>query len=335
MHSSRTVFGARRRTPRLSRPGQRPVPAFVFGGASGPCCRSSTSTRSRATISSRSSPPRRERLPLASTADEIDRVRPRRPRGSTARRVGLCFDDAWKSLWTVAEPLLQARPDGNHLRHPGAHCRRAARRTARRSSTWPGARALHASGIVDVQSHTHSHSRIFCVRRDRRLRQARLRRRRRCSTGRSSRRRRRCDSSRRPSSARRSTWCARGCRTRARAVSIDVHERCVALVAREGGAAFFARPTGATSWAAAGAGASGAVETDEEQARAIEDELARSRAILNERLKTAVGRSTSACRGASRGGRTEACSRARLPDPRSPTGCAATTPSAAATTRTG
>ena len=45
-----------------------------------------------------------------------------------ARSVGLCFDDAWKSVATVAAPLLTtARVDGDYLRHSGPHHRETAR----------------------------------------------------------------------------------------------------------------------------------------------------------------------------------------------------------------
>src|SRR5262249_10484617 len=89
------------------------------------------------------------------------------------RRVGLCFDDVWASVWTVAAPLLKKygltaivyaipgrtaesdafrpiAPEGAHPA-PGSPF-----------VTWPELRELHASGVADVQCHTYSHSRIFC-----------------------------------------------------------------------------------------------------------------------------------------------------------------------------
>ena len=70
-------------------------------------------------------------------------------------------------------------------------------------------------------------------------------------------------------------------------VSREVHARCVDLVAREGGASFFSRPDWRARLAALVAAAAPApFESADDQARAIEDELARSRSILNDRLKT-------------------------------------------------
>ncbi len=76
------------------------------------------------------------------------------------RSVGLCFDDAWKSLATVAAPLLEqfglraityAIP--GRITEAGDHFSPFV--------TWAELASLHASGIIDVQSHTESHSRIF------------------------------------------------------------------------------------------------------------------------------------------------------------------------------
>jgi hypothetical protein len=70
-------------------------------------------------------------------------------------------------------------------------------------------------------------------------------------------------------------------------VSVAVHTLCVELVAREGGAAFFSRPDWRGQLQAIVASApTPAFESAGDQARTIEDELARSRAILNDRLKT-------------------------------------------------
>ena len=90
------------------------------------------------------------------------------------RRVGICFDDVWASVWTVAAPLLKkygftaivyaipgriedsrgCRPNTADGDAPPAGPPLA---------TWPELRALHASGVVDVQCHTYSHARIFCA----------------------------------------------------------------------------------------------------------------------------------------------------------------------------
>jgi hypothetical protein len=76
------------------------------------------------------------------------------------RSVGLCFDDAWKSLATVAAPLLQQYG----LRAityaiPGRITERGEGDSP--FVTWSELSALHASGTIDVQSHTDTHSRVF------------------------------------------------------------------------------------------------------------------------------------------------------------------------------
>lgn len=97
------------------------------------------------------------------------------------RRVALCFDDAWASLWTVAAPLLRkygftaityAIPariqDAAGLRptlDDGLENPEAVDRSANPFVTWPELIALHNSGLIDVQSHTYSHSMIFSSHR--------------------------------------------------------------------------------------------------------------------------------------------------------------------------
>ena len=93
------------------------------------------------------------------------------------KAVLLAFDDAWASLWLVVGPLLRrydlqavtyAIPgrmvEAPHVRPPlddGAVDAVAADRAAQPFVTWPELRALAASGHVDVQSHTWSHSMMF------------------------------------------------------------------------------------------------------------------------------------------------------------------------------
>src|SRR5262249_37950767 len=88
--------------------------------------------------------------------------------------VALCFDDASASLWTVAGPLLRkygfsaitfAIPAriaeastvrstmDEGMENPGA-----ADHSDTPFVTWPELRALHESGVIDVQCHTYSHS---------------------------------------------------------------------------------------------------------------------------------------------------------------------------------
>src|SRR5439155_5619330 len=74
------------------------------------------------------------------------------------RVVALCFDDAWKSVATVAAPLLgQYGLTAITYAIPGSVSDAGVSPFA----TWSELRALHASGVIDVQSHTYSHSMIF------------------------------------------------------------------------------------------------------------------------------------------------------------------------------
>jgi peptidoglycan/xylan/chitin deacetylase (PgdA/CDA1 family) len=91
------------------------------------------------------------------------------------RTVMLAFDDCWASLWLAVGPLLAqydlravayAIPgrmvDAEAVRPQGrAADAAAADRAGQPFVTWPELRALAASGRVDVQSHTWSHSMIF------------------------------------------------------------------------------------------------------------------------------------------------------------------------------
>jgi hypothetical protein len=93
------------------------------------------------------------------------------------RSVMLAFDDAWASLWLVVGPLLRkfglravtyaipARmsdaPGVRPTIDDGPVDAPAADRAANPFVTWPELRALSTSGLVDVQSHTWSHSMMF------------------------------------------------------------------------------------------------------------------------------------------------------------------------------
>lgn len=217
------------------------------------------------------------------TSDDIERFV---TRGTVERRcVAICFDDAWASVGSEAAPLLKqyglsaivfaipARMQDDGVGSPFL--------------TWRELRELHASGLIDVQSHSHSHAKVFCSTRiegfvtpayadTALLGRPQLEPPPQLTfvtpsdlgaplfTSRS-----------RMSDARRLIWPER------------VHERCVGLVAKEGGAAFFAMPDWrARLTAIAGAAPAPRAESDNEQRRAIEDELASSRAMLNERLRT-------------------------------------------------
>ncbi len=201
-----------------------------------------------------------------------------------ARSVGLCFDDAWKSLADVAAPLL------NRYGLMAMTYAIPARMTDDGDSpfvTWAELSALHASGVVDVQSHTYSHSRIVASSEVEDFVQpgyetTPLLNRPQLSS---------------PPALAFVTPADLGAPIygmrsrmsdgRRAIVSRDAHARCVDLVAREGGAAFFSRPDWRTRLQVTAASATpAAFESIGDQERAIEDELARSRSMLNERLRT-------------------------------------------------
>lgn len=196
--------------------------------------------------------------------------------------VALCFDDAWASLSTVAAPLLKrygltaityAIPARIEAAAPGF-------------VTWPQLRELQRSGLVDVQCHTDTHSMMFCspvadgfvtpaYARTLLLNRPQLS----------------------PLPALRflspddlgaPLYAARSRMSGARRVTppADVHERLIAYVTREGGAAFFERldwkprlrmelgfPHGAL------------VESESDRRGALDAELDRGRALLNDRLR--------------------------------------------------
>jgi hypothetical protein len=203
-----------------------------------------------------------------------------------ARAVGLCFDDAWKSVASVAAPLLkQYALQAITYAIP-------ARITENGEGdspfvTWSELSAIHASGVIDVQSHTDSHSRIFASAEVEDFVQpgyavTPLLNRPQLSP---------------PPSLAFVTPADLGAPLygmrsrmsdgRRALVSRDGYAGCVELVAREGGAPFFARADWRTRLAAIVAAAPPApFESADDQSRAIEDELARSRSVLNDRLRT-------------------------------------------------
>jgi hypothetical protein len=202
------------------------------------------------------------------------------------RSVGLCFDDAWKSVATVAAPLLKQH---GLTAITYAIPLRITEHGDGGSPfvTWDELSAVHASGVIDVQSHTDSHSRIFASADVEDFVQPGY------------------DATpllNRPQIAAPPSLAfvtpaelgaplygmrSRMSDGRRALVSRQVHDACVDLVAREGGAAFFSRPDWRTRLQAVVAAAPAAsFESEPEQERAIEDELARSRATLNDRLGT-------------------------------------------------
>ena len=203
-----------------------------------------------------------------------------------ARSVGLCFDDAWKSVADVATPLLKQYG----LRAMTYAIPARITENGEGDSpfvTWSTLSAIHASGVIDVQSHTDSHSRVFASSDVEDFVQPGY------------------DATpllNRPQLAASPSLAfvtpadlgaplygmrSRMSDGRRALVSRDVHTKCVELVAREGGTPFFSR----SGWrarltAVVAAAPPPTFESVDLQARAIEDELARSRSILNDRLRT-------------------------------------------------
>ena len=92
--------------------------------------------------------------------------------------IALTFDDAWLSLWTVVAPLLKkyrftaiAYASPSRI-HDAISVRptmidagwQAPASTNSNFSSWPELKAMHESGTIDIQAHTFSHSVIFCDR---------------------------------------------------------------------------------------------------------------------------------------------------------------------------
>lgn len=220
----------------------------------------------------------------------------RRPVGS--REVALCFDDAWATVWTDAAPLLREyRLTAIVYPIPGrvadAEATGALEDAAVGRSpfmTWPEIRALQGEGLIDVQSHTWLHARVFTsatvvdfVRPGYEL----------------------SPPLNRPLLERapvvrfldpnelgapifeHRSRMSDGPRVR---VQAEAHSACVDAVRRDGGAAFFARPDWRTQLerTVAPFTRAASVERTDEQARAIEEELDRSRSELSGRLGAPV-----------------------------------------------
>lgn len=233
------------------------------------------------------------------------------------RAVALTFDDAWASVWTVAFPLLKqyglratvfAIPGriGDEPAPPEPHsvesCRPAPPdpHSGERGGpappkpqsggggfvTWPQLRAMHASGVLDVQSHTQWHFMMFtdatiagfvtpAYAAEPILNRPLL------SPTTSERPRfLESDALGAPLFLRRSRM------SDARRFLPDgrADHRCRELVAQAGGAAFFARPDWCAALKRAAAGSTGRYESDDERAAVIREELSRGREELNARL---------------------------------------------------
>jgi hypothetical protein len=229
------------------------------------------------------------------TCDEIarlvvDGVRP------GPRAVALTFDDAWASVWTVAMPLLR-RFDLRAIVFaiPGRVDEASAVRPVGATggptfATWPELRAMHASGTIDVQSHTRSHAMIFSSAEvvdfvtPAFAREPLLNRPIRSLNGRLDAVD--ADALGTPLYLRRSRMSD----ARRRLPDEAVADRCGAHVARNGGARFFDRPHWRRELEPLARDVTPRFETDAERAAAILTELADGRGLLNARLGTTTVR---------------------------------------------
>lgn len=233
------------------------------------------------------------------TTEEIDRF----VRGGVhpgERTAAICFDDAHASLWTVAAPLLR-RYELRAITFaiPGRIEDAAAVRStiddpippptapAGDFVTWPELQALHREGVVDVQCHGYSHSKIFFHDRpqgfvtpdfarwhplDRPLIS-----------------RRAADGYLDPDDLGAPLYAQRSRLSDAlrHFDGTRARERCTAHVRARGGAAFFARRGWQTELLAiVNANDKGVFETENERRDAIYEDLDRAVAVLRDKLRT-------------------------------------------------
>lgn len=151
-------------------------PAFVFGGAVGRCLPVFHFHEETAAVLEPAFQYLVENRYTTVVSDDVAAF-VRDGRTLPDRAVMLAFDDAWASLWLVVGPLLRryglravsyAIParlrDGERLRptiEEGPVDAAAADRAEYPFVTWQELRALSDEGLVDVQSHTWSHSQIY------------------------------------------------------------------------------------------------------------------------------------------------------------------------------
>lgn len=237
------------------------------------------------------------------TADDLAAVaRGRRSPG--LREVALCFDDAWATVWTDAAPLLReyrltaivyaipgrvGEATGVRLQTPVPAGQAA---DASPFMTWTELRQLHTEGTIDVQSHTWMHARVFTsgtVSDFVRPGWERL-----PTLNRPLLHEHPALQFVQPSDLGAPLYEHRSRMSdgRRHRVSVHAHSACVAAVRAGGGEAFFARP----DWRATLDAivqrhrADHTEETADEQRRAIEEELDRSRSELNAHLGTTAVR---------------------------------------------
>ncbi|HZT76643.1 MAG TPA: polysaccharide deacetylase family protein [Vicinamibacterales bacterium] len=209
------------------------------------------------------------------TTDEIARlvVNGIRP---AERAVALTFDDAWASAYAVAYPLLKQY--GMRAVLFAIPARIADAGDDSPFVTWAQLRELQSSGVFDVQSHTRTHTMMFCdaeivdfvspeFEREPLLNRPAD-----------------ADGLGTPLYTRRSRMSdARRFHPDERAA-----DRCRAHVAAHGGAAFFTRPDWRADLRRVANGSGGAFEDDATREATIRAELADARAILSARLAAPV-----------------------------------------------
>jgi hypothetical protein len=234
------------------------------------------------------------------TGDAIARlVRDKRHPGPNT--VVLCFDDAPASLWTVGLPLLRRYGmQAMTFAIPGrtleaAACRPTlddgpdATRTNDEGSpfvTWPELEALHRSGVVDVQSHSFSHSSVFCHSEPQGF----------VTPGfaqRSLLGRPLVSEAGPPVYLTASDLGAPLFPQRSRLSDAtrfyddaEIRRECMELVRSAGGETFFTRPTWHAELQAIAARGRGRFESDQVRRREIHEDLDRGRSVLNARLRT-------------------------------------------------
>ena len=216
--------------------------------------------------------------------------------------VALCFDDCWASLWTVAGPLLRAHnmsaiafaipgriTDAPALR-PTFEEHRATATSVDTSdvpfATWTELCELHSAGLLDIQSHTFSHSAVFAGSEVNGFITPTFAQRPLLD---------------RPAMSDGLNWLSpadlgaplylersrmsEGLRFYEDA---NVREQCIAHVATRGSGEFFRHPLWRAELMAIASVAKGRTETADERARAIEQELVSARDLLQHRLGVPV-----------------------------------------------
>ena len=233
------------------------------------------------------------------------------------RTVGLTFDDAWTSMWTVAMPLLRrfglraivfaipgrvseaaaVRPTIDDvsrtkvLRYEDTAVPRHEdmRTDGPPFATWPELRAMHDSGVVDIQSHTRSHAMIFghdtitdfvtpAYEREPMLNRPVT-----SEVGRAFLE---------PDALGMPLYLRQSRMSDARRFLPDqsAAERCRAHVARHGGRAFFDRPGWRAELETIAHTGRGQFENDATRVAVIREELAEGLAMLNDKLRTTAVR---------------------------------------------